>query len=338
MRLKFEGKRVDLIPADSSDPEGMHAMLCEATRYSVLDGLLHAASTFGADMIAKMAPSTIPFLYSAKATGASLWHHGTNHQPLRLALFYSSLAAVAPSYTYNGQAHYAAANTYVDSLTQMRSVQALRARAIQMANVAEQGMGAMISDAAARMPGIVRITLEQYAGCIATSLFVKSAPPLAAILPGDAKEVLREFQGATTIGVNEIDVTMSNVDGRNSLRFLTPWQRVAMSKAAEVALDAVVRGKDAVPVPQSDDILVVGCGLAGLIVSCALLADGQSVTVIEKSASVGGVWRSQGNPHSRVNSSEPGYRVQVQRSTLNTNHSTHSEICLLYTSPSPRDS
>ena len=33
--------------------------------------------------------------------------------------------------------------------------------------------------------------------------------------------------------------------------------------------------------------------------------------ILEARATVGGVWRAFGNPHSRVNSTEPAYRMQV---------------------------
>ena len=53
---------------------------------------------------------------------------------------------------------------------------------------------------------------------------------------------------------------------------------------------------------------------------------GARVVVLERSAQVGGVWRQHANPFSRVNSSEPSYRVPVRRAAPNTNHSHHSEI------------
>ena len=53
---------------------------------------------------------------------------------------------------------------------------------------------------------------------------------------------------------------------------------------------------------------------------------GARVVVLERSSQVGGVWRQHANPFSRVNSSEPSYRVPVRRAAPNTNHSHHSEI------------
>ena len=52
------------------------------------------------------------------------------------------------------------------------------------------------------------------------------------------------------------------------------------------------------------------------------------MVVLERSHQVGGVWRQHANPFSRVNSSEPSYRVPVRRPAPNTNHSHHSEMLL----------
>eukprot|EP00964_Phaeocystis_antarctica_P030533 scaffold17244_cov84-Phaeocystis_antarctica.AAC.1 len=101
-------------------------------------------------------------------------------------------------------------------------------------------------------------------------------------------------------------------------------QRLAASRAAELALDAVLL-PGRIP-PSTADVLVIGAGLAGLIVASRFAQAGARVVVLERSAQVGGVWRQHANPLSRVNSSEPSYRVPARRAAPNTNHSHHSEI------------
>ena len=101
-------------------------------------------------------------------------------------------------------------------------------------------------------------------------------------------------------------------------------RRLAASRAVERALDAaVLPGRTP---PLTADVLVIGAGLAGLIVASRFAQAGARVVMLERSNHVGGVWRQHANPFSRVNSSEPGYRVPVRRVTPNTNHSHHSEI------------
>ena len=101
---------------------------------------------------------------------------------------------------------------------------------------------------------------------------------------------------------------------------------LARSTVAAAAIDAFVEGSRSPP--SQSDAVVVGSGLAGLIVAASLSSDGGLATcVLEKSRVVGGVWRHHGNMLSRVNSSEPSYRLPVRTSSNpNTNHSHHHEI------------
>ena len=86
-------------------------------------------------------------------------------------------------------------------------------------------------------------------------------------------------------------------------------------------LDRVPRN---VRAPPECDVLVAGCGAAGICVAHELQKQGRQVTVIEKASVVGGTWRLYGNPGSRVNSSEPSYRFPVPGK--NHNHSYIYEI------------
>ena len=70
-----------------------------------------------------------------------------------------------------------------------------------------------------------------------------------------------------------------------------------------------------------------GAGLTGLSAAVRFAQEGVELALFEKSKWAGGVWRSYGNPFSRVNSTEPGYRLGlVQRRAPNTNHSHRHEI------------
>ena len=66
--------------------------------------------------------------------------------------------------------------------------------------------------------------------------------------------------------------------------------------------------------------------IAGLSIASALKDVGAKLVLLEARATIGGVWRSFGNPHSRVNSTEPVYRMRVQRVEPNTDHSYFFEI------------
>ena len=75
-------------------------------------------------------------------------------------------------------------------------------------------------------------------------------------------------------------------------------------------------------------MVLVGAGLAGLAAGCTFSVDSVRCALLEKSSSLSGVWRHYGNAFSRVNASEPGYRLPVKRRVPNTNHSYACEILM----------
>eukprot|EP00656_Telonema_subtile_P055640 TRINITY_DN8675_c0_g1_i4.p1 TRINITY_DN8675_c0_g1~~TRINITY_DN8675_c0_g1_i4.p1 ORF type:complete len:1250 (+),score=219.87 TRINITY_DN8675_c0_g1_i4:292-4041(+) len=78
--------------------------------------------------------------------------------------------------------------------------------------------------------------------------------------------------------------------------------------------------------PAKAQVVVVGAGAAGLTVARRLVASGVGVCLLEQGAGVGGVWLHQANSTSRVNTSEPAYRLVQQPVRPNTDHSSQSEV------------
>jgi hypothetical protein len=78
---------------------------------------------------------------------------------------------------------------------------------------------------------------------------------------------------------------------------------------ARATLKTMTAARRAMPVQAS--VVVIGAGVAGLHAAIELLQQNPSedVVVLEKARSVGGVWRDHANSYSRVNSSEPSYRM-----------------------------
>ena len=77
------------------------------------------------------------------------------------------------------------------------------------------------------------------------------------------------------------------------------------------------------------DAVVVGAGLAGISVATQFVASCVNIAVLEQRTMAGGVWSAFGNAFSRVNSTEPGYRLRLKEHlSANTNHSYCHEILL----------
>ena len=106
--------------------------------------------------------------------------------------------------------------------------------------------------------------------------------------------------------------------------------RLLQSRTAQRNLDAALA--TIVPVPACARLAVVGAGLAGIHVAASAVAIGLAPVVLEKSATAGGTWRHHGNAFSRVNSSEPAYRLLGRKADAgrpeNTNHSYRSELLI----------
>jgi hypothetical protein len=82
---------------------------------------------------------------------------------------------------------------------------------------------------------------------------------------------------------------------------MTVRERVATAIASKVHLENLVESVSCRSPPNQATIMIVGMGLAGLAFCSELVQVEPSLMVFEKTSCVGGVWRWQGNPTSRVN-------------------------------------
>ena len=78
-------------------------------------------------------------------------------------------------------------------------------------------------------------------------------------------------------------------------------------------------------IPDEVDCLVVGAGIAGLLLASELIDLGKQVLLLEKSDGIGGVWCHQANAGSRVNTSEGAYRL-LSKARVNTDHTPTQQI------------
>jgi len=83
------------------------------------------------------------------------------------------------------------------------------------------------------------------------------------------------------------------------------------------------------PIPEEIDCIIVGAGIAGITQAKALVETGRSVLVVDRYRTIGGIWMFYANNFSRVNSSEPAYRIVNQEgpgSRPNEDHSPRHDI------------
>ena len=97
------------------------------------------------------------------------------------------------------------------------------------------------------------------------------------------------------------------------------------SRSAQARIDRMVQ-RQTLPPRSCTNTVIIGAGLCGLTVAATFSAADAAVTLLEKSRAFGGVWYHFANATSRVNSSEPSYRLPLRAPSANTNHSPRHQI------------
>lgn len=140
-RLSDQGVKLrvcELDLADATATEGLFAELREQT--PAVHGILHLAGVIGpATLAVELDANDMHRVAAPKALGALHLHRSSIGMPLDFFVCFSSGAAV---WGFKGQAHYAAANGYVDGLVRMRRSIGLPASTINWGFLAPGGMTA----------------------------------------------------------------------------------------------------------------------------------------------------------------------------------------------------
>ncbi len=141
-RLRQEDVRVDLIAADVSDAADSERLLVESQRKTSLRGIVHAAGVLDDGILLLQNQERFEKAMAAKVRGA--WHLNQQSQTLDLD-FFVAFSSVASLIEEPGQANYAAANAFLDSLMHYRHVRGSNSLSINWGAWAEVGMAANLS-------------------------------------------------------------------------------------------------------------------------------------------------------------------------------------------------
>jgi acyl transferase domain-containing protein len=136
-RFQSAGVTVLAAQADVTQADSLSALFATIETMPPLDGVIHAAGTVNYQPIATMPYEALETVLAAKVTGTWLLHERTQHLDLNFFVVFSSIASVWGS---TGQAHYAAANAFLDSFAQARRLQKLPALSINWGPWAGGGM------------------------------------------------------------------------------------------------------------------------------------------------------------------------------------------------------
>ena len=147
-QLRQAGAQVSVVKADVSDEEAMGKVFAEInTAGPPLRGIVHAAGVPGYQLIRDMDGSTLESVLRPKVVGAWILHQLSRELKLDFFACFSSIASVWGS---KGQAHYTAANHFLDLLAHYRRGLGLPAVSV---NWGPWGGGGMTSEEAQRWLG-----------------------------------------------------------------------------------------------------------------------------------------------------------------------------------------
>jgi acyl transferase domain-containing protein/7-keto-8-aminopelargonate synthetase-like enzyme/acyl carrier protein len=137
--MRRRGASVEVFQGDVSAPEDAAAMIDACQRAAPLHGVIHAAGVLREALVRNQSADSFASAMAPKVRGGWELHRLTRGMPLDFFVCFSSMASLTGS---PGQANYAAANAFLDSMATMRRAQGLPAVSIQWGPWADVGMAA----------------------------------------------------------------------------------------------------------------------------------------------------------------------------------------------------
>ena len=244
-QLHVLGTRAKALACDSAELRDSAALF--ASCYP-LSGVLHASGVLHDGMIPGLTSYHICASFAPKAVAAAHLHHATAQTPLESMPFFSSISS---TFGNIGQANYAAANAYLDTLALGRRLRGSAGSSLQIPAVREAGMAAAAS--VRELDALDAITLAEFALYLSvviapghTAIGSTQVPLAAESLP--AAPVLVELQHCTITRapVRATTVSLAGTPFTQSLIMATALQRRTLAEAAVLRSVSELVGSSAV--------------------------------------------------------------------------------------------
>ncbi|MEC3981058.1 SDR family NAD(P)-dependent oxidoreductase [Amycolatopsis sp. H20-H5] len=240
------GAEVSLAACDIADLVAVRGLVATVPAAHPLTAVVHTAGVLDDGVLATLTPDRLDAVLRPKVDAAWNLHEATAELGLAAFVLFSSIAGVLGS---PGQGNYAAANTFLDSLAQLRRNQGLPAVSLAWGPWAQEtGMTSMLSGAdIARMSRDGVTPLSRSHGLslfdaavasedplvVATSLDIgalrarREVPPLLrALVPGVRREMAR---AATPAGADTVARRAAGLHGDERTKFLLDLVRTEVA-------------------------------------------------------------------------------------------------------------
>jgi NAD(P)-dependent dehydrogenase (short-subunit alcohol dehydrogenase family) len=156
--LEAKGARVTIANADVADAEQLSEVFGRIAESAPrVRGVIHAAGVAGYAALDKLDQSEVEAVLRPKVSGAWQLHQLTKEMELDFFICFSSIASAWGS---RGQAHYAAANSFLDGLAQYRRALGLCALSVNWGPWAGGGMSTAEAETLLRRVGVRPMSAE----------------------------------------------------------------------------------------------------------------------------------------------------------------------------------
>ncbi|KAL7948053.1 putative polyketide synthase [Trichoderma barbatum] len=164
------GATIYVVPCDVADEKNVMALVEELQEdLPPIRGIIHAAMVLRDVLFEKMTFEDYEAVVRSKISGAWNFHNALINTPLQFFIVLSSVAGIVGN---RGQAHYSAANTYLDALVLYRRRKGLAAASIDLAAV--EGVG-YLAENAAKMSQVMKNLSDSTIGEAEVLALIESA-------------------------------------------------------------------------------------------------------------------------------------------------------------------